>query len=77
MFEQIKKGAFDFPPQHWSGISEDVKDLIRRMLTVDPKQRITAKEILEHSWLTRDSKRKREEEGETPEEKRRKTEETA
>jgi hypothetical protein len=57
------------------------------MLTVDPKKRITAKEILEHSWVkgeppsaSGDSKRKRdseegEEGNETPEQKRRKTEE--
>jgi serine/threonine protein kinase len=31
------------------------QDLIRRMLTVDPEQRITADEALQHPWLTADA----------------------
>eukprot|EP01121_Diplochlamys_sp_Union-15-3_P008520 TRINITY_DN2262_c0_g1_i1.p1 TRINITY_DN2262_c0_g1~~TRINITY_DN2262_c0_g1_i1.p1 ORF type:complete len:289 (-),score=29.12 TRINITY_DN2262_c0_g1_i1:148-1014(-) len=35
------------------GLSPSVKDLISRMLTKDPKQRITLKEIQNHPWLKR------------------------
>ena len=32
--------------------SEDVKDLVRGMLTDDPSERLTIDEVLEHRWLT-------------------------
>ena len=35
----------------WDCVSEEAKDLVRRMLTVDPRQRITTTEILQHPWL--------------------------
>lgn len=35
----------------WETISEAAKDLLRRMLAVDPSKRITVQEILNHRWL--------------------------
>ncbi|XP_050294146.1 peripheral plasma membrane protein CASK isoform X3 [Anthonomus grandis grandis] len=35
----------------WEFISDSAKDLIQQMLTVDPKQRITIQEVLNHRWL--------------------------
>ncbi|RZB39051.1 Pkinase domain containing protein, partial [Asbolus verrucosus] len=35
----------------WELISDSAKDLIQQMLTVDPKQRITIQEVLNHRWL--------------------------
>ncbi|GFP97738.1 calcium-dependent protein kinase 29 [Phtheirospermum japonicum] len=55
IFEEIMGGHVDLqssPP--WPSISNGAKDLIRRMLTVDPKKRITAAEALEHPWLKED-----------------------
>jgi Ca2+-binding EF-hand superfamily protein len=37
---------------YWDGISESAKDLVRKMLTVDPNKRITANGILSHPWIT-------------------------
>ena len=31
------------------------KDLVKKMLTADPKRRITADEILKHPWLVENS----------------------
>jgi serine/threonine protein kinase len=36
----------------WAGISDDAKDLVDRMLTKDPQQRISIEEILGHRWLS-------------------------
>lgn len=33
-------------------MSNESKKLIRQMLQVDPKQRISVKELLSHPWLT-------------------------
>lgn len=34
------------------GLSEPVKDLIRKILTVDPQYRYTIDEIRKHPWMT-------------------------
>jgi len=51
IFEQILKGYFDFPDPYWTRISSSAKDLITRMLKIDPKERITAEEALKHPWV--------------------------
>ena len=51
LFESIIEGHFEFEPEYWDGISEDAKDLIRRLLNVDPASRISAKECLSHVWI--------------------------
>jgi len=35
----------------WKEVSEDAKDLIRRLLVTDPKQRMTAEEALQSKWI--------------------------
>jgi len=51
LFETIIRGKFEFHAEYWGGISESAKDLIRKLLTVDPKKRLTAKEALQHPWI--------------------------
>jgi len=51
VFEQIKTGDYDFPKDYWSDISPSAIYLIKRLLTVDPRKRITAKEALESAWM--------------------------
>lgn len=36
------KGEFDFPSSIWSKVSNEAKDLIRKLLTLDPMQRLSA-----------------------------------
>jgi serine/threonine protein kinase len=40
-----------FDGQYWGDSSPEAKDLISQMLTVDPKLRPSAKELLKHPWL--------------------------
>ena len=49
--EQILRGRFTFQRRQWRGVSEPAKDLVRRLLTVDPAQRITVEQALQHPWL--------------------------
>jgi len=46
---KIVKGKFELP----SWVPEPCKDLIRRMLTVDPMQRITIGDVALHPWVAR------------------------
>ncbi|GAU40036.1 hypothetical protein TSUD_258290 [Trifolium subterraneum] len=46
IFDAILKGHIDFESPPWPIISNSAKDLVRKMLTHDPKQRITASQVL-------------------------------
>ncbi|KAI4922556.1 hypothetical protein J4E90_000987 [Alternaria incomplexa] len=35
----------------WSDLDEDLKDLLTKMMSMDPKRRITASEALAHKWF--------------------------
>lgn len=51
MFKKIKRGEFEFHAAYWDHISEDAKNLISRMLTLDVNKRITIDEALDHTWI--------------------------
>lgn len=48
VFDLIQSGLFDTSPKKMKHISEECIDLMKKMITVDPKKRITAAEILKH-----------------------------
>lgn len=41
----------EFPSDRYGTISEDGKDLLRKMLNRDEKDRISAEEVLQHAWF--------------------------
>eukprot|EP01029_Cantina_marsupialis_P007159 TRINITY_DN1791_c0_g1_i1.p1 TRINITY_DN1791_c0_g1~~TRINITY_DN1791_c0_g1_i1.p1 ORF type:complete len:324 (+),score=99.40 TRINITY_DN1791_c0_g1_i1:115-1086(+) len=51
LFEKIKKAEFVFLEPYWDGVSADAKDLINKLLVVDPTERLTADKVLEHKWI--------------------------
>src|SRR5699024_224072 len=51
LFDQIIAGAFEFTDSQWRDISPDARQLIRSMLCVDQRRRLTADQVLEHPWL--------------------------
>ncbi|CAB1429332.1 unnamed protein product [Pleuronectes platessa] len=52
MLRAILAGSYDFSSPEWDDRSDTVKDLISRMLVVDPKQRFTAMDALNHSFFS-------------------------
>ncbi|KAK2452217.1 Calcium-dependent protein kinase 29 [Trifolium repens] len=51
IFQAILEGKLDLESAPWPSISAAAKDLIRKMLSYDPKKRITASDALEHPWM--------------------------
>ncbi|GKV42684.1 hypothetical protein SLEP1_g50064 [Rubroshorea leprosula] len=50
IFDAILNGDLDFHSAPWPSISSSAKDLIRKMLTPDPKKRISSAQVLDHAW---------------------------
>nr|XP_006119309.1 calcium/calmodulin-dependent protein kinase type II subunit delta isoform X20 [Pelodiscus sinensis] len=51
LYQQIKAGAYDFPSPEWDTVTPEAKDLINKMLTINPAKRIIASEALKHPWI--------------------------
>ncbi|XP_020324229.1 serine/threonine-protein kinase Chk2-like [Oncorhynchus kisutch] len=49
--DQITQGIYTFIPSKWDGISDDAKDVVKKLLRVDPNARLTIEEALQHPWL--------------------------
>ncbi|ONM37113.1 calcium-dependent protein kinase 2 [Zea mays] len=54
IFNSILRGQVDFTSDPWPRISPSAKDLVRKMLTSDPKKRISAYDVLNHPWIKED-----------------------
>lgn len=51
ILEKSARGLYTMEGEEWEGVSEEAKDLVKKMLIVDPKDRITTSSILEHPWI--------------------------
>lgn len=51
IFEKAASGKIDFPKAEWDHISEAAKNLVKKMLTVDPKKRVSAADALNDAWI--------------------------
>eukprot|EP00439_Symbiodinium_sp_Y106_P061265 s1388_g9.t1 len=49
--EDVRLGNFNFNPADWKNVSEDAKTLIRHLLKMNPKDRYTAEQALNHEWI--------------------------
>ncbi|CAG8780874.1 22566_t:CDS:2, partial [Cetraspora pellucida] len=51
-YDEVTNARVRFEPRFWRNVSEDAKDFIRSLLTLDPEQRPSAKEALNHKWMS-------------------------
>ncbi|KAB2080600.1 hypothetical protein E1A91_A05G078400v1 [Gossypium mustelinum] len=54
IFNSILRGHIDFSSDPWPSISPQAKELVKKMLNSDPKQRLTAVQVLSHPWIKED-----------------------
>uniref|UniRef100_A0A8C2A6T2 Ribosomal protein S6 kinase n=1 Tax=Cyprinus carpio TaxID=7962 RepID=A0A8C2A6T2_CYPCA len=48
---RIGSGKFSLTGGYWNSVSLEAKDLVSKMLHVDPHQRLTAAQVLKHPWI--------------------------
>uniref|UniRef100_A0A673NFZ3 Ribosomal protein S6 kinase n=1 Tax=Sinocyclocheilus rhinocerous TaxID=307959 RepID=A0A673NFZ3_9TELE len=51
ILSRIGSGHFTLTGGNWDAVSDAAKDLVSKMLHVDPHQRLTAKQVLKHPWI--------------------------
>lgn len=53
LWRNICAGTFTFDDEAWNDISDGAKDLIRKLIVVDPNKRYGTEELLNHPWVCR------------------------
>lgn len=56
LFRKIRAADYVFHEKYWGKISIQAKQIISLLLTVDPKERLSASEALKHDWLDLNSR---------------------
>lgn len=51
VFAKVRAGNVSFERSDWRFISNDAQDLIRQLLKMNPRERLTAHEALNHEWI--------------------------
>jgi len=52
ILQRIGKGQYDMSSGNWSTVSNLAKDIVTKMLDVNPARRLTTQQILAHPWMT-------------------------
>jgi len=53
VFERTRNGEYFFHPAYWKLVSKSAKNMVTKLLTVNPNKRFSAEEALAHEWMTR------------------------
>lgn len=51
LYEQILEGRYEFDVSEWTSVSLEAKQLVRSLMTVNPKDRLSIKQALGHAWF--------------------------
>ncbi|CAM9360959.1 MAP kinase-activated protein kinase 2-like [Lampetra fluviatilis] len=51
MKKRIRLGQYEFPSPEWTAVSEEAKQVIRKLLKTDPTERMTIAEFMNHPWI--------------------------
>lgn len=51
MTRKVMKGEYSFSSPNWDKISDNAKDLVSRLLEINPEKRLNIKECLAHPWI--------------------------
>ncbi|KAF4699663.1 hypothetical protein FOZ63_002035 [Perkinsus olseni] len=51
IIRRVRRGSFEFDLPAWTTVSTEAKDLIEKLLVLDPSRRLTAEQALHHPWI--------------------------
>lgn len=51
VLQRVVNGNYNFDSDWWDGVTDSAKDLISKLLQIDPEKRLTAKDALNHPWV--------------------------
>lgn len=51
IMEKVKIGKYSFKHEVFENVSDEAKDLIKKMLTKNPVKRLSCEEALQHEWF--------------------------
>ncbi|KAK0587180.1 hypothetical protein LWI29_018720 [Acer saccharum] len=51
IFDAVLRGHIGFSSDPWPSISSSAKDLVKKMMCGDPKERLSTVEVLNHPWM--------------------------
>ena len=51
LFRSIKSGKIDLDSYNWPRVSDEAKALLRGLLAQNPRERLSARESLNHPWI--------------------------
>merc|ERR1712003_567975 len=51
LLEDVKNGQFSFPEASWSKVSESGKDLVQKLMNINPSKRFNGPQTLKHKWM--------------------------
>ncbi|KAJ8566006.1 hypothetical protein K7X08_008582 [Anisodus acutangulus] len=54
--QAIISSVVDFRRDPWPKVSDNAKDLVKKMLNPDPSKRLTAQQVLDHPWIQNDKR---------------------
>lgn len=56
VFDRTRNGQYEFHPDYWGRVSGDAKELVTTLLTINPSKRFSARDALDHKYMTSDDK---------------------
>jgi len=51
VLQKVRLGKYDLTGEEWQSVSEDAKDLIRMLMHMIPRARLSARQALKHVWI--------------------------
>lgn len=51
IIRKVKSGVYSTETKDWKGITSGAKDLVKKLMEIDPDKRITAREAVNHFWI--------------------------
>ena len=53
VFDRTRNGQYEFHPHYFGKVSNEAKELVTILLTINPSKRASADKALEHKWMKR------------------------